>query len=421
MAVALLTIPPIVRALGVERFGLLTLVWMVIGYFSLFDLGLGRALTQLVANRLGESRDAEVPNIIWTALAAMTAFGILGGALLAAMTPWLVGSILKIPAALQPETRVVFFLLAIAVPSVTLFPGVRGILEARQLFQEVNLIRIPIGILSYLAPWLVLKWVNSLPMVVLALMVVRTAGLWLFWIRSRQTFPALREGIHLDRALIRPLLCFGGWLTVSNIISPIMANMDRFFISAVLGVGMVGYYTTPFEVVTKLLILPGALVGVLFPLFSSLAASRNPALTKVYNQGMAWILIGIGPLVLAIMALAHPFLRIWLGPEFARQGTRVMQILAFGVLANGLAAIPFALVQGLGRPIITAKLHMAELPVYFACLILSLHYYGITGAAMVWSLRMLVDLIMLHLIARRQMVPMANPVSSCSQLEGSNP
>ena len=49
MLVALVAIPILVDGLGTARFGILTLAWMVVGYFSLFDLGLGRALTKLTA------------------------------------------------------------------------------------------------------------------------------------------------------------------------------------------------------------------------------------------------------------------------------------------------------------------------------------------------------------------------------------
>ena len=53
LLVALVAIPRLVHAMGMQRFGILTLVWMLIGYLSLFDLGLGRALTNLVAQKLG--------------------------------------------------------------------------------------------------------------------------------------------------------------------------------------------------------------------------------------------------------------------------------------------------------------------------------------------------------------------------------
>jgi O-antigen/teichoic acid export membrane protein len=52
MLVAVFCIPILAKGLGTDRFGVLALAWALIGYTSLFDLGLGRALTQLVAKKL---------------------------------------------------------------------------------------------------------------------------------------------------------------------------------------------------------------------------------------------------------------------------------------------------------------------------------------------------------------------------------
>src|ERR1700731_2607195 len=68
MVGALICIPVLIRGLGKDRFGVLTLAWALIGYASLFDLGLGRALTQLVARKLGAGEDREVPSLAWTSL-----------------------------------------------------------------------------------------------------------------------------------------------------------------------------------------------------------------------------------------------------------------------------------------------------------------------------------------------------------------
>ena len=61
LVVAAVTIPILVAGLGLDRFGLLTLAWTVIGYLSLFDFGLGRALTKLVAEKIGHGDLEEVP------------------------------------------------------------------------------------------------------------------------------------------------------------------------------------------------------------------------------------------------------------------------------------------------------------------------------------------------------------------------
>src|SRR6267142_6402191 len=78
LLVAVFSIPILIQGLGKERFGVLTLAWALIGYASLFDLGLGRALTQLVAKKLGAGEDREVPPLIWTSLLLMLVLGLLG-------------------------------------------------------------------------------------------------------------------------------------------------------------------------------------------------------------------------------------------------------------------------------------------------------------------------------------------------------
>jgi len=45
MVIAIFAIPVLIKGLGIARFGVLTLARMVLGYFSLFDLGIGRGLT----------------------------------------------------------------------------------------------------------------------------------------------------------------------------------------------------------------------------------------------------------------------------------------------------------------------------------------------------------------------------------------
>src|SRR5438552_12548486 len=82
MVVAIFCIPILIRGLGKERFGVLTLAWALIGYASLFDLGLGRALTQLVAKKLGRGEDHEIPALVWTSLLLMMALGLVRAAVI---------------------------------------------------------------------------------------------------------------------------------------------------------------------------------------------------------------------------------------------------------------------------------------------------------------------------------------------------
>ena len=49
MLAALAAVPWLMQTLGQERVGILSLVWVVVGYFSFLDMGLGRAVTVAVA------------------------------------------------------------------------------------------------------------------------------------------------------------------------------------------------------------------------------------------------------------------------------------------------------------------------------------------------------------------------------------
>src|SRR5258708_24833208 len=79
--IAIRAFPVLVAKLGIERFGVLTLVWVAIGYFSLFDLGLGRAMTQMIASNLGQRAEIALAGVIKTGLTLMGVISLAGAGL----------------------------------------------------------------------------------------------------------------------------------------------------------------------------------------------------------------------------------------------------------------------------------------------------------------------------------------------------
>ena len=401
LLVALVAIPMLIEGLGTARFGVLTLAWMVVGYFSLFDLGLGRALTKLVAEKLGKGQVEEIPVLIWTAIALMTALGVLGAVVVVALSPWLVGGVLKIPAELQSETLTAFYLLAASVPIVIGTTGLRGILAAHQRFGLVNAVRIPLGIFTFLGPVAVLPFSNSLVPVVAVLVIARLVSWCAYVVLCLHVEPALRQSVSMHRAMVRPLINFGGWMTVTNIVGPLMVYLDRFLIGAMVSMSAVAYYATSYEVVTKLWIIPSALMGVLFPAFAAALVQDRARATRLFDRAVNYIFLSLFPVVLIIVTLAREGLTLWLGSEFAGNSSLVLQLLAVGVFLNSHAHVPFGLVQGAGRADLTAKLHLIELPFYLLILWWLLDVYGIVGAAIAWVLRVAVDTMFLFVMAHR--------------------
>lgn len=399
--VAVFAIPLLIKGLGIDRFGVLTLAWMVIGYFSLFDLGLGRALTKLVAERLGNRQEQDVPALVWTAVFIMLFLGLAGTLVVGVISPWLVHHALKIPEALQAETLRAFYLLACSIPVVTSTAGLRGVLEAHQRFGMVNAIRIPMGVFTFLGPLTVLPFSHSLFPVTMVLVAGRIVGWLAHGLLCLRVIPSLRHRVVLHRGMVKPLISFGSWMTVSNVVGPLMVYLDRFVIGVLVSVAAVAYYATPYELITKLLIIPWALCGVLFPAFAGSFIEDGNRTARLFERGVKYTFLIMFPLILIIVTLAHEGLNLWLGAQFVENSTRVLQWLAIGVFVNSLAQVPSALIQGVGRPDLTAKLHLAELPFYLLLLWWLLVAQGITGAAVAWAARAAVDTVVLFAITRR--------------------
>jgi O-antigen/teichoic acid export membrane protein len=224
---------------------------------------------------------------------------------------------------------------------------------------------------------------------------MRLAALAAHWGVSRKLWPALTG---LGRPGGRELLGYGAWLTVSNVVGPLMVYIDRFVIGALLAVSWVAYYAAPYEVVTRLWLIPAALTGVLFPAMVAASADRLAAL---YRGGIKTVLIAVAPLALLGGVFAADWLAAWLGDEFASRSVRVAQILILGAAVNCLAYLPFTLLQARGRADLTAKAHLAELPIYLALLWMLVARWGIEGAAAAWSLRCTADAVVLFALARK--------------------
>jgi O-antigen/teichoic acid export membrane protein len=401
MIAALVTVPLLIRGLGNERFGILTVGWVVIGYFGLFDFGLGRALTKLVAERLASSDQDGVGELIWTAIFLTFLLGVVGAAILALVTPTLVHQALKISPGLEQEAIRAFELLALSLPLVISTAGFLGVLEASQSFGVVNALRVPMGLFNYIGPLLVLPFSHSLVPVVALLVVGRLVGWIAYLIACLRVFPVLRKRVRLDWGQVVTLARFGGWMTVSNLVSPLMTHLDRFLIGALVSMAAVAYYTTPYELITRLWLVPSALMGVFFPAFAASFVQDRRHTAQLLDRGVRAIFLVLFPAALLAVTFAHDGMLLWLGKEYALRSTGVLQWLALGVFINCLAQVPFSLIQGIGRPDITGKLHLLELPVYVMSIWFFSREFGIEGVAMAWVLRVVVDTTILFAVSER--------------------
>lgn len=401
LVLALATIPQLIAVLGAARFGALTLVWMVVGYFSVFDMGLGRSLTKLVAERIDTAKQDEIAFLVWAALGIMFALGVLGAIIVALFSPWFVTAVLNIRGELTAETTAAFLFLSLSIPIVISSNALRGILEAYQEFGLVNIVRIPLGAMTFLGPLVVSRYTDSLAVIAVVLVLARLVSWTTYLLICLAKYPLIRRFGRYQRELGVSLLSFGGWMTVSNLVGPLLLFMGRFFISAMISIEAVTYFVTPYEVVSRLLIIPTVLVSVLFPEISRLASNNTARIRQLYRASMRGLGLVMVVLCGLVYVLAETGLTLWIDAGFAVNSYRVAQILAVGVFINAFGHIAQVVLQGSGRPDITAKVHVGELIVYIPYLSYLTSAYGIEGAAYAWSIRVLISTCVLMFLTNK--------------------
>ena len=405
--IAAVAIPLLLKRIGVDRFGVLTLAWALVGYFSLFDLGLGRALTKVVSDRLAAGKDHEVAAASWTALTMMFAVGSIFTIAIWLRCEWIARSLMKVPPALVGETMRSLYPLALSIPVITVTTGLRGILEAQHRFGMVNVVRAVMGAFSFLGPLTAAFFSPSLFPLITVLVVGRMVAAVVHFLLCLHTTPSLKDGFFFDRATIGELMSTGSWITVSNLVGPLMVYTDRFVISALLSVSVVAYYTTPFELVSKLWLVPGSVTGVLFPAFAALAVIDHNKLERTYSRGVRACFLILFPVVFLIFLFAPEGLHLWLGPVFAQKSAVILRWLAVGVFINSLSQVPYVLLQAVNRPDIPGKIHLVEIPLYLGAMVLGIKYFGLPGAAAVWAMRLILEAGALAFFARKTLVPHA--------------
>jgi O-antigen/teichoic acid export membrane protein len=154
----------------------------------------------------------------------------------------------------------------------------------------------------------------------------------------------------------------------------------------------------PFDTSFRATSLPQTAMNALFPALAETQARPDDS-ARLLALAMRAVVVLVLPAVLVVAVFAHPLLALWLNVHFAGPAAPVLQLLLIGIFLNSAAHLPYALLQAHGRSDLTAKLHLLELPVFAALLVAGVHWFGITGAALAWTLRVALDTALLYFTA----------------------
>jgi O-antigen/teichoic acid export membrane protein len=414
----LVTVPLYLSFVGLERYGVLTLCWVILGYSGFLDVGLGLAVARRVATTKDDPEEAN--RIFWTAASISLVTGAIGavGVYFGAQAYFLWAG--ASASAFQAELAGAVPILAATVPLLMAGGVLTGVLQGRERFLALNLMGLFGNSLMAIFPLLAaFLWGPDLRVLVAAALAARLLPFPLGAYVTKRALP-IRAPTKPSARLVPQLLGFSGWVSVTIIANTIISTVDRLAIGSRIGAAAVPIYAIPYSLVSRVILVPHSLSAALFPRFAEADEAERRRLATSSLEAAAVL---ITPAIILIVGLTEPFFRLWIGAELATAATPVAYVLAAGFWFYCIGHMTYSMLQATGRPDLVAKVLLAELLPFAAALLAGLHFFGVVGAAAAVTLRSVADAIIFLLFAgvfteavRRLLVPAMMVVSSVAAM-----
>lgn len=386
MLVILVTVPLYLHAIGAEKYGVLSLVWIVFGYFGILDFGVSRSVTTAISR--AEDRRAKA-DIIWSAAALNTLWGGLitaigGGAFLAYAAHSTTGMVKDVAEALP------WMMLGIPVLMVT--STLNGALDGEERFKMANALQLVGSILYQVVPLLTAYHVSDrLPNLIIAVILCRIVLLVLYTVVVARLFDLVAL-FSVSKSTMMSLLRFGSSIAAVNILDPIFSRIDQVVIARLSGASDVAAYSIALNSIGRLSILPLAMSRSIFPKLSTGTMADHKEALFAAKMKIIWLWTG---LCAAAIVSSDLVFYLWLRDPIYADVSAVGKVYVVGLWANCLGILPYTALQAGGRSVSILKAHLVEMPFYVAALVILTYYYGPIGAAAAYGLRNLADYLIL--------------------------
>jgi O-antigen/teichoic acid export membrane protein len=392
--------PLIIRILGSEGYGVLILIGLIPSYFIFADFGMGIASTKFGSEAYSKGLKKKEGEVVRTASVIAFSFA------LPFAFSFFFFSHLIITNLNVPENWRATASIGLKITSVIYILGIlSGIVNTPQLSR----LRMDLNSLVNTVPRIILPILTVIVLyfnggvvgaiwVSLFISVLTLSGHIFF---SGSLLPELYSPT-INKSLFSPLLKFGsGWL-IGSVAGILLVNLEKVFLTHLISVQSLAYYTVAFNFANLATVFSSSMMQSLVPAFSQLILpEKQTQFDELFSRGIRLNLIWLFPALMLLFIISKPFFTTWAGEEFGNASTYPFYILILGLFFNVLAYIPLGAILASGRTDVFAKLYWIELVLYLPLVIGLITYFGIMGAAMAWSLRVIIDAFVMFAMARK--------------------
>lgn len=380
LAVQLLMIPILVGRLGMDGFGIYTLLVSIIGYSVLVDLGLGQGVIKFVAEMKARGDIQALSRSVNAALWVQALLGGAGMALLIVFSRRLL-LLLRIPPNAMAAAQAGLYMSAAAFFFTMISGTFMSVLMGLQRYDLTSRTTIVTNLAMNAGILAVLFSGGGFMQVVAVTAVFAPINCLVFFILMKKSIPALAVPSAFHLLHFEKLFGFSSYIFLSRISSSFCSYILLFMISFFLGPAHVPLYAIPMRLINGAMGLLTTATAVVFPFASeiSVAASRE-RMGRVLLQGSRLAAAISIPVNLAIAAFAKPILAVWMGNAFADQAAPILSLLGLMSLLGSLTTIPNLITMGLGFARVIGIFSLLALVFYLVFVPLGLKVLGVFGA-----------------------------------------
>jgi O-antigen/teichoic acid export membrane protein len=404
----LIVTPIVLRALGVEAFGLWTLVVILSGQFGLLDLGFGAALTKHVAEFDACKTPSEINRPFTVALGFYCLVSAAVAAGLAAFPDPLL-RFFSVPPVLWHEAMALLPLTALVFLLSSVVGMLQSVINGLQRMHVTNAIAVGQVIAMVLMTVVSLRLGQGLPGVMAALLGSLALAAVALAVFAKRALPSLALTLAPTGPHERRIYTFGATVQLARISGIVVAYSDRVLIAHFLSLQSLAEYQLGYTVIGLMrgfgLIFGPAIV----PAASAMAAAGNSqGLRALYRRGTKYSLVMAVGMTGFIVALAPMLTRAWLGYDDALV-VQVIRLLAFGHAFHIVTGLGTSICEGIGKAGMEARFGMT-LALLQVCLgLVGVTIFGLQGLLLGTTIAMAVAsaifLLKFHLVMERGAPP----------------
>lgn len=385
-----IAIPVIYRNIGRADFGVFTIGLSALGLFALLDLGLGRAAVRFQARAFADGQPTKAASVVVHSALLLGGFSLTLCLILFALAPLIAAHWIQSQREPNDTLRQCLYILAAALPFAGLTSVFRSVLEAREDFVSIGIIQSILGILTYVVPLALSFWTTDVRVIIAGAVACRILAFAAFMVAARVAWRGKFPWRSVNLRGEQEFRDYSLWTVVSNLIGTAIVYGDRALLVRLFGLAEIPFYNVPLEMLGRMMIIVNSAATVVFPALSRFAGNRV-VMEGVYVSLVTLLSVAMGIAMLGLSFLTPAGLNLWLGADFRDHSSLLVRILLVGLAFQCLNVMSLAALnaRGFARPI--TMMHLTETPLYFIALYLCGRRFGLTGVALVWSARLMVE------------------------------